>query len=80
VLRPDDGLLLFSDGITDACSPDGEAYGNARLESTLERVRERSAAEIVTQILTDNFRFVADAEKFDDIPCLALRYRPPIIC
>jgi serine phosphatase RsbU (regulator of sigma subunit) len=39
-------------------------------------VRERSATEIVTHILADNARFVADAEKFDDITCLALRYRP----
>jgi sigma-B regulation protein RsbU (phosphoserine phosphatase) len=76
VLHADDALLLFSDGITDACSPDGEAYGNARLESALEEVRERSATEIVTHILADNDRFVADAEKFDDITCLALRYRP----
>jgi phosphoserine phosphatase RsbU/P len=76
VLGAGDGLLLFSDGITDACSPDGEAYGSARLERALEEVRERSATEIVTHILADNARFVADAEKFDDITCLALRYRP----
>ena len=76
LLRADDGLLLFSDGITDACSSDGEAYGNARLESSLEEVREQSARKIVTHILADNARFVADAEKFDDITCLALRYRP----
>jgi serine phosphatase RsbU (regulator of sigma subunit) len=76
VLAPGDGLLLFSDGITDACNPDGEAYGNARLERALEQVRERSANEIVTHILADNARFVAGAEQFDDITCLALRYRP----
>jgi serine/threonine protein phosphatase PrpC len=76
VLRADDGLLLFSDGITDACSPDGEAHGNVRLENALEEVREQSAAEIVSHILADNARFVSDAEKFDDITCLALRYRP----
>ena len=76
VLAPGDALLLFSDGITDACNPAGEAYGNARLERALEAVRERSAAEIVTHILADNARFVVDAEQFDDITCLALRYRP----
>jgi phosphoserine phosphatase RsbU/P len=76
VLAPGDGLLLFSDGITDACNPDGEAYGNARLEGALEAVREQTAAEIVAHILGDNTRFVAGAEKFDDITCLALRYLP----
>jgi phosphoserine phosphatase RsbU/P len=76
VLAPGDGLLLFSDGITDAFNSAGEAYGNARLEQALESVRERSAGEIVAHILADNARFVAGAEQFDDITCLALLYRP----
>jgi serine phosphatase RsbU (regulator of sigma subunit) len=76
MLASGDRLLLFSDGITDACSPDGEAYGNARLEHALEGVPERSATEVVNHILADNARFVGDAEKFDDITCLALHYCP----
>ena len=76
MLASGDRLLLFSDGITDACSPDGEAYGNARLEHALEGVPERSATEVVSHILADNARFVGDAEKFDDITCLALHYCP----
>ena len=76
MLASGDRLLLFSDGITDACSPGGEAYGNTRLEHALEGVRERSATEVVSHILADNARFVAEAEQFDDITCLALRFRP----
>ena len=76
VLASGDGLLLFSDGITDAFNPDGEAYGNARLEGALEACRERSASEMVAHILADTARFVAGAEQFDDITCLALLYRP----
>lgn len=76
MLAPGDGLLLFSDGITDAFNRAGKAYGNSRLEEALEATRGRSAGEIVAHILADNARFVADAEKFDDITCLALLYRP----
>jgi phosphoserine phosphatase RsbU/P len=75
-LAPGDGLLLFSDGITDAFNPAGEAYGNARLETALDAVRGRGAGETVAHILADSARFAAGAEQFDDTTCLALFYHP----
>ena len=66
VLARGDALLMFSDGITDICIPEGEAYGNARLECALEAVREHSAIEIVTHILAENSRLLSEAKKFDD--------------
>ena len=76
VLTPGDGLFLYSDGITEAFDPQGEAYGAARLERALDRARGRSAAETVADILADTVRFAANAEQADDITCLALHYRP----
>ena len=70
-----EGLLLLSDGITDAFNPAGEAYGNARLETALDAVRGRSAGETVAHMLADSARFAAGAEAFDDTTCLALFYR-----
>jgi phosphoserine phosphatase RsbU/P len=75
-LAPGDGLMLFSDGITEAFNPAGEAYGTSRLEEGLRAARGRGAAEIVAQILGDTAHFVAGAEQSDDITCLALVYRP----
>ncbi len=76
VLMPGDGLLLYSDGITEAENPQGGFYGNERLEQVLDLTRGRPAAEIVAGILSDTARFAAGAEQSDDITCLALRYRP----
>jgi phosphoserine phosphatase RsbU/P len=75
VLAPGDGLFFYSDGITEAFNPQGEAYGAARLERVLSSARGRSAAETVADILADTARFAAAAEQADDITCLALRYR-----
>jgi len=69
-------LLLYSDGITEAFNPEGELYGNSRVEGVLDRERGRGAAEIVSDILADTNSFVAGAEQADDITCLALRYQP----
>jgi phosphoserine phosphatase RsbU/P len=76
VLMPGDALFLYSDGITEAFNPQGEAYGAARLERALDGARGRSAAQTIADILADTARFAADAEQADDITCLALRYRP----
>jgi phosphoserine phosphatase RsbU/P len=76
VLMPGDGLFLYSDGITEAFNPDDEFYGTTRLERVLDRVRDKSAAQMVAEVLADAAQFAAGAEQADDITCLALRYRP----
>ena len=76
VLMPGDGLFLYSDGITEAFNPEGECYGNERLERVLEQARGCRAAEIVGDVLADTARFAGGAEQSDDITCLALRYQP----
>jgi len=76
VLMPGDGLFLYSDGITEAFNPEGQLYGNERLERALDRATGRRAAEIVADVLADTARFAGGAEQSDDITCLALRYQP----
>ncbi|HYM73355.1 MAG TPA: SpoIIE family protein phosphatase [Stellaceae bacterium] len=71
-LHAGDALFLFSDGITEAFSPDGEEFGTARLEAALEEARGRSAADIVRHVLDRTAAFAAGAEQSDDIISLAL--------
>ena len=45
-LQPDDAVLFFTDGVTEARSPEGTPFGRARLEEMLVRAaasRERPA-------------------------------------
>jgi serine phosphatase RsbU (regulator of sigma subunit) len=51
-LFPGDRMILFTDGVTEACSPDGEEFGEARLLRLLEDHRKLSADELQAKILT----------------------------
>ena len=74
-LVPGDALFLFSDGITEAFSPTGEIFGEARLERVLDSARGHGAAELVAEVIGATDEFAAGAEQSDDITCLALTYR-----
>ncbi len=50
-LSPGDRVVLFTDGVTEACSPEGEEFGEARLLSLLEDYRGLSADELQAKIL-----------------------------
>jgi sigma-B regulation protein RsbU (phosphoserine phosphatase) len=76
VLVPGDALFLFTDGITEAFNPEGEEFGNERLEQALKKTRGRGAADIVGEVLTATKSFAAGAEQSDDITSLALVFRP----
>ena len=51
-LAPGDRVILFTDGVTEACSPAGEEFGEARLLRLLEDHRNLSADELQAKILT----------------------------
>ena len=74
-LRPGDKLLVYTDGVTEAMSPDRELYSDERL---LEEARDRASAEpqaLVAGIL-ETVRGFSDSEpQTDDITLMALLYR-----
>src|SRR6184192_164166 len=50
-LSPGDRVILFTDGVTEACDPSGEEFGEARLLRLLEDHRKLSADELQAKIL-----------------------------
>jgi sigma-B regulation protein RsbU (phosphoserine phosphatase) len=50
-LSPGDRVLLFTDGVTEACNPAGEEFGEARLLQLLGDNRTLSAAELQAKIM-----------------------------
>ncbi len=50
-LAPGDILLLYTDGLPEAMSPDKELYGEERMRTLLAGLQERSPAEIVQQFI-----------------------------
>src|SRR5437879_5655897 len=49
-LAPGDRVVLFTDGVTEACDPSGEEFGEARLLRLLEDHRKLSADELQAKI------------------------------
>jgi PAS domain S-box-containing protein len=70
-LEPGGTLLLYTDGVTDACDAQGERFGPERLRRVLEDLRDRPAAEILAGLTRklDEFQGAIHA---DDTAALAL--------
>ena len=76
-LAPGDQLFLYTDGVTEAFDPDGNEYGDQRLDTTLHAVLAQSdhlPEQIAAGVLADVHAFERGAPQADDITCVALRY------
>ncbi len=73
-LRPGEGLLLYTDGVTEAVGPQRSLFGEARLLEALGHFRTSAdAAEESVRTVKDAVdRFTAGNEPFDDTAILAL--------
>jgi phosphoserine phosphatase RsbU/P len=73
VLRPGDGLFIYTDGVTEASDPSGEEFGDARLEKLVAHLAKEPAADCLTRLFDAVDAFAAAAPQADDITCLVLR-------
>ena len=69
-LNPGDRILLFSDGITDANSADGELFGRQRLAAAVAESAESTAQALCDGLLQRVQAFQAGSEQFDDMALL----------
>ena len=76
-LPRDSVLVLYTDGVTDALSADGESFGEARLIAALNAAPDRSATGLVDEIVAALDQFTGGAAQTDDVAVLALRYVGP---
>jgi len=74
-LAPGDGLFLYTDGITEACAPDGTLFGDARLAEALRGIGTQPVRDIPASIIARIKEFEAGGAQADDITCLMARYR-----
>ncbi len=76
-LAPGDGILLYTDGVTEAMNPAQELYGEARLLTLAEDLKNLDARALCDSLAGEVHGFAAGAEQSDDITMLALFYRGP---
>lgn len=76
-LGPDDLLIAFTDGLTEAQSPTQELFGRKRmLAAAAEAARAGDVSAAIDALAARVRAFEAGAEPSDDLTILALRRRP----
>jgi sigma-B regulation protein RsbU (phosphoserine phosphatase) len=71
-LEPGDLLVGYTDGVTEARSPEDEFYTRDRLQSLLTQPF-KSASETLERIKTNLFSFIDTAPRSDDVTMLAVQ-------
>jgi sigma-B regulation protein RsbU (phosphoserine phosphatase) len=73
-LTSGDWLIIFSDGVSEALSADGEEYGETRLLATAENHLDLLPSEFLQAIFADVRAFTRGAPQSDDITAMVLKY------
>jgi len=71
-LQPGDTLVLYSDGVTEALSDEGEEFGESRLIETIQKLRHFSPPELLDQLLEAVQKF-SGSEQEDDVTLVIAR-------
>jgi serine phosphatase RsbU (regulator of sigma subunit) len=78
-LRPGDRLLLYTDGLTDALSANGHAFGRERLASLIEGSAHLSAGQLCSHISQQLVVHQRGREQFDDMTLLVVDVQGDIL-
>ena len=73
VLEPDETLILYSDGITEAEDPSGQPFEESGLELVVERFASRDPSEIAAQLLKAVESHARESRFVDDLTILILK-------
>ncbi len=73
-LAPGDGVVLYTDGLTEAFSPLKTVYGIERLCTLISQNWQRSSAkELETLIIQDVYQHMGEREQLDDITLIIMK-------
>jgi predicted ATPase/serine phosphatase RsbU (regulator of sigma subunit) len=74
-LNSGDVVVLYSDGITEACDMNQEQYGIEPVIEVVALKREQSAAEIKQAVIDDVRRYIGEQKVFDDITLVVIKQK-----
>jgi sigma-B regulation protein RsbU (phosphoserine phosphatase) len=74
LLRPGDGLFLYTDGVTEATNETDEFYSDVRLQKDLSSFRELSPEQTIAALSDAIHAFCGHAPQSDDIAMLMIRF------
>lgn len=73
-LKEDDALFLYTDGIPEANNIDKELFGNDRMLDALNIDPDAKPEQILSNMKEEVKKFVGEADQFDDLTMLCLKY------
>jgi phosphoserine phosphatase RsbU/P len=73
VLNPNDALVIYSDGVTEAANLTGEEFGIERLSGVIRENLKRSAAGLRDKIESSLSAFTQSAPAGDDITMVIVK-------
>ena len=77
--NPCDGLLLYTDGVTEATNENGEFYGTKRMIEALDKaVAKNTMQEMVDDLVLNVQNFAAGSPQADDITALGFYWKLPV--
>jgi len=77
-LKPDDLVVVYSDGVTEATNVGGDEFGRERLVEAIMGGHGTKPETLLERVLDAVRTFSRDAPQADDITALILRYRPSL--
>lgn len=72
---PNDILLFYTDGLTEAENKQGEFFGEERLKGLLQQNAELGVNEITSEIYKKVYQFIGGGELLDDISLLIIKHK-----
>ena len=74
-LEAGDGVVLYTDGITEAENTENEQYGLTRLCDAIQQNWTSPADDIKDAVINDLLRFIGQQEIYDDITLVVIKQR-----
>ncbi len=72
-LEPGEGVLLYTDGITEAINREKKMYGQKRLYEVIKQVWQESAEQIKNTVVKDVYQYIGKQKPRDDITLLVFK-------
>jgi sigma-B regulation protein RsbU (phosphoserine phosphatase) len=72
-LEPNDCLVLYTDGVTEALDAAGDEFGMARVIKAIQASATEGAAGIITRLTDDLRAFAGNHPQYDDITLIVIR-------
>ncbi|MBN2463704.1 MAG: SpoIIE family protein phosphatase [Dehalococcoidia bacterium] len=74
ILKPNDVIFMYTDGVTEAENPDEQLFSSDRLKNGLSDLKDRDTMYIINTIRAEIEKFTRGMPQSDDITMMALRF------